>query len=121
MRNVNCTVLSASDSASHNSAAIDSNQLVSASFHAYFGDSGVGGTLKIQASNDEYNARYNYPEGSFAPTNWVDVPNASATITSGSSALITIAQTCYRWMRVVFTYSSGGSSTIVVNMNALST
>jgi hypothetical protein len=120
MRNINCVVLSNTDTASHNGAAIDANQLVSASFQAVFGDSGVSGTVKVQASNDIYNARYNFPEGNFVPTNWTDIPNASASITSGGSALITIAQMSYRWIRVVFTYTTGGSSTIVVNMDALS-
>ncbi len=120
MRNVNCTILSDSDTTSHNGTAVDSNQLVSASFQAIFGDVGANGTVKIQASNDTYNARYNYPEGTFAPTNWVDVPNATATITSGSSGLITIANMSYRWIRAVYTRSSGGSTTITVNMNALS-
>lgn len=120
MRNVNCVVLSANDTASHNGAAVDSNQLVSASFQAIFGDSSANGTVKIQASNDIYNARYNYPEGTFTPTNWVDIPSATATVTSGASVIITITNMCYRWIRVVYTRSSGGSTTIIVNMDALS-
>jgi len=120
MRNVNCTILSATDTTSHNGAAVDSNQLVSASFQAVFGDASAAGTVLIQASNDEYNARYNFPSGTFTPTNWTAVPNATATVTGGASALITIAQMCYRWIRVVYTSASGGSTTITVNMNALS-
>jgi len=120
MRYVNANILSAADNASQNGSAIDANQLISASFMAYFGDAGANGTLKIQASNDPYNAKYNYPEGSFTPTNWVDIPNASASISSGGSAIITITGMCYRWIRAVYTRSSGGSSTINVNMDALS-
>lgn len=120
MRNINCVVLSAVDTASQTGAAVDSNQLVSASFQAVFGDSGANGTLKIQASNDPYNAGYNYPEGTFTPTNWVDIPSATATVTSGVSVIITIGQMAYRWVRAVYTRSSGGSTTVVVQMDALS-
>jgi hypothetical protein len=118
MRNVNVNVLSDTDTSSHNGGKIDSNQLVSASFAIYFGDSAANGTVKVQASNDICD--YRNLAADFTPTNWVDIPNASATITSGSSGLITIPNTCYRWMRVVWTRASGGSSTINVDMDALS-
>lgn len=120
MRNINCIALSADDSVSSNGSAIDSNQLVSSSFQAIFGDATAAGTFKIQASNDTYNARYNYPEGTFAPANWTDIPNATASIASGASAILLLGQMSYRWVRAVYTSSSGGSTTIIVNMNALS-
>jgi len=120
MRNVNCIVLSAPDTASASGSAIDANQLVSASFQAVFADTSVAGTLQIQASNDIYNDRYNFPEGKFQPTNWTNVPSGSATVTAGASALILLPQIAYRWLRVVFTESTPGTSTIQVNMNALS-
>lgn len=118
MRNVNCIALSAVDTASQNGIQIDANQLVSVSFHAYFGDASANGTLKLQASNDIFNDRYQ--ASNFTVAHWVDIPNATASITSGSSGVITIPQACYRWMRVVYTRSSGGSTTITVEMNALS-
>ncbi len=117
MKYVNCNVLSASDASSQNGIVIESSQLFSASFQAYFGDSTASGTLKIQASNDEFNAFYQ--PSTFTPTNWVDIPNASSTVTSGASVLISLQYLSYRWMRVVYTSSSGGSSTINVNMMAL--
>lgn len=117
MRNVCCNLISAPDNVSQTSAAVDANQLISASFMAYFGDSTAAGTFKIQASNDP-NVQ-GQPTG-FVPTNWVDIPSATTSIASGASALITIPQTSYRWMRVVYTRSGGGSTTINVNMNALS-
>lgn len=118
MRYVNVNVLSAVDTSSQNGIQIDSNQLISASFTAYFGDAGANGTLKVQASNDPMS--YGYLAQDFTVTNWVDIPNATATVTSGGNVVITVAQCCYRWMRVVYTRSSGGSSTINVNMDALS-
>lgn len=116
MRTVNTTILSASDTASHNGSAVDTGQLVSASFTAVFGDVSAAGTVKIQASNDIDNI--NYISG-FSPTNWVDVPNAAATITSGSSAVITIGNMAYKWVRAVYTRASGGSTTVTVTMNGL--
>lgn len=117
MRNVNCNILSAVDTATQTGGKVDSNQLVSASFAVYFGDATADGTVKIQASNDVNNDRYQ--AAAFTPVNWVDIPNASASITSGSSAIITIANMSYRWIRAVYTRNSGGSTTINVLMNAL--
>lgn len=117
MRNINVAILSAADTGSHSGAAVDTGQVVSASFTAVFGDTGASGTVKIQASNDIDNA--NYVPG-FAPTNWVDIPGASAVITSGSSAVISIAQMAYKWVRAVYTRTSGGTTSITVTMNGLS-
>lgn len=119
MRNVCVNILSATDTASHNGSAVPSNQLVSASFQAYFGDDTAAGTFKIQASNDFSISGTQMPSA-FTPTNWVDIPNASVSITSGGSALITIANMCYQYVRAIYTSDSGGSSTINVEMNALS-
>lgn len=120
MRNLNCIALSAADTASQNGPAMDTNQWIAASFQAVFGDATAAGTFKLQASNDTYNDRYNYPQGTFTPTNWTDIPNQTASITSGGSAILTIPQCAYRWIRAVYTRSGGGSTTIIVNVNALS-
>jgi len=119
MRNINCNILSADDDTSQTGSKVDSNQLVSASFSVVFGDGTANGTIKIQASNDPFNARYN-AVNNFTPTNWVDIPSMSATITSGSPAIISIPNMAYRWVRAVWTRTSGGSTTINVNMDALS-
>lgn len=120
MRHVNDTVLSAVDTGSANGILIDANQLITASFQASFGDATAAGTFKIQASNDPTPAGNMALPGGFAPTNWTDIPSQTATIASGASALLTINYVSYRWLRAVFIYSSGGSSTITVNMEALS-
>lgn len=112
MRNVNCNVLSASDHLSTNGHTIDSNQLVSASFHVYFGDATAAGTFKLQASNDPFNDRPMFPPSGFEPTNWVDVPNQTASITAGASALLTIANCAYRWLRAVYLDTAAGVQTV---------
>lgn len=98
MRNVNASVLSASDNASTNGSQIDAGQLVASSFHAYFGDARAAGTFKLQASNTPGNVQSNT-----VAANWVDIPNQSATISAGGSALLTIANMAYRWIRAVYT------------------
>lgn len=105
MRNLCLNVLSAADHLSTNGAQIDANQLVSASFHAYFSDTNTGGTFKLQASNDPSNAGNLHD---FTVTNWVDIPSQSATITSGASALLTIANMTYRWIRAVYVDTAAG-------------
>lgn len=117
MKYVNINVLSAGDDVSQIGAKIDADQLVSASFQAYFGDSTAAGTVKIQASNDV--CPYGYIPGGFTVTNWTDIPSATATVTAGASVLITLPQISYRWMRVVYTSSVAGSTTINVNLFAV--
>lgn len=113
MRNVNCSALSALDNLTTNGSQIDANQLVSASFHAYFGDATAAGTFKLQASNDICNDRYQAQI--FVATNWVDLPNQTAAITSGSSAILTITSSSYRWLRAVYTATAAGVQTIAVH------
>lgn len=116
MKHTNFTALSANDTASHNGMQIDTNQWVQCSFQAVFGDSSATGTLIIQASNDICNDQYQ--PNTFTVANWTQV--GSASVTSGASVMISFADMAYRWMRVVYTSASGGSSTITVNANALS-
>lgn len=113
MRRVNVNVLSAGDSLTTNGSTVDSNQLVSASFHAYFGDTNAAGTFKLQASNDTTPEGYDALQSGFAPTHWVDVPNQTANITSGAGAILTIAQSAYRWIRAVYTSTATGIQTVM--------
>jgi hypothetical protein len=109
MREVNVAILSAADTTSQTGSQIDSNQLIIASFQAVFGDSTAAGTVAIQGSNDVAPLQYSSPT-TFTATNWTNIPNATATITAGASAMILIPQMSFRWIRAVYTSSSGGSS-----------
>jgi len=115
MRIANIPALSASDATSQTGVAIPADQLVSASFQSVFGDTVAAGTVKIQASND-INPSINSPN--FVPTNWSDIPSATSTVTAGVAPIILIPNIAYQYMRVVFTSSVAGSTTIKVNMNA---
>lgn len=110
MRNINCNVLSIPDNTSDSGIAIDTNQIIAASFHAFFGDTQAAGSIHIDVSNDIYNARYNYPEGNFVPTNWTTLSTTS--VASGTSKLITINPTSYRWMRASWISTGIGAQTI---------
>lgn len=117
MREVNVNILSASDTTSQNGSQIDSNQLISASIQAIFGDATAAGTIKLQMSNDELT---NGNSQSFVVTNWTDIPSATATVVAGASVVVIVPQLCARWIRAVYTSSSGGSTTVNVNLFALS-
>lgn len=116
MRNLCSTLLQASNASTQTSQVLDAGQLISISAHTIQGDSTMAGSVKIQASNDPT------PQGAqhFTPTNWVDIPSVTASITAGAPVLLTISQSTYRWLRVVVTVTTPGSSTMTVNINALS-
>lgn len=118
MRQVPARILSGATNGSVNGSQVDSNQLIAASFHIIFTGNDEAGTFKIQASNDIPTNNANV----FVVTNWVDIPNATASVASASPKLITINPMSYRWIRAVYTRSSGGASdkTVIVNMFAQS-
>lgn len=118
MRNTNCAVLSALDDVTRTGGKVDANQLVSASFHLSYSDGTAAGSFKIQASNDV--CGYGNVAAAFTPTNWVDVPSATATVAAGAQGLVTIANMSYRWVRVIWTQTTPGIGTVTCNMNALS-
>lgn len=115
MRNAQVVILSAVDTATVNGSAYDVGQVVSASFVPSFGDVTAAGTIKLQASNDNPGTQLN-----FTPSNWADVPNATSTVAAGVGPAIVVANMCFRYIRAVYTRTSGGSSTITVTMNSLS-
>lgn len=108
MRNFCAQVLSGSVAGDVTGTALNANQWVSASFQFYFSGSDAAGTCKLQASNDLT-----------SPTHWVDIPNQSTAITSAGSALLTITNSTYQWIRPIYTHTSG-TGTVTANCNALS-
>lgn len=120
MRNTNCQILSGDNSlASVTGGKVDSGQIVSASFQVILGDATAAGTFKLQASNDI--CAFGNVAADFTPTNWTDIPNQSVALTAATlTGLLTIASMNYRWIRAIYTRTTAGSTTAVVNMNALS-
>lgn len=109
-------IQSAVNTSSQNLPAIYAAQLFGVSVLAIQGDGAAAGTVKLQASNDLGPAAN--LQGGFVPSHWVDIPNTSQSVTSGGAVLVPYTQICYQWIRVVWTYSSGASSTITAEINA---
>jgi hypothetical protein len=118
MRNVPINMINAVDTVTQTGPPVFAGQSVSASFTSVFGDATAAGTVKIQESNE---APIGEPS-KYVPSNgsFVDVPNATSTIASGAGPAIVLTTLCCQYVRAVFTYASGGSSTVVVNATFLS-
>lgn len=113
MKYVRDTLISAADgSVNVTSAIIDSNQLISISLQAVATGT-IAGTAKLQFSDDP-----GFPHRP-DPINWNDVPSATVAVASAGSYAIPKTDLCYRWLRVVYTATSG-TGTLTVNFNALS-
>lgn len=74
------------------------------------------GVIKLQASNDpETNA---LPDGTFQqpPSNWVDVASSSFSLTTSGETLWNVNAVGYNYVRVVYTDSSGGTSSATMKI-----
>ena len=116
MRQVNIQVLSGADTATVTGSQIDSNQLINASFHLVVGDATAAGTLLIQGSNDVCGV--GQQSANFTVTNWATV-SSTAQAAGTQQVMVSLANIPYRWMRAQWTKTTGGSSTVVVNMFAV--
>lgn len=69
----------------------------------------AGGTMKLQASND------NPVIGTGqVPTNWSDIPTvngvaASITVSGAGAVISPVIELCYQWVRVVYTNTGTGT------------
>lgn len=119
MRQAQVIILNAANDVTRTGPKFDVNQAVSASFTIVNGDATAAGTVKIQCSN-EVVTNNNRVEFVPSASSWVDIPNATATVTAGVAPAIVIPNMCFSYIRAVFTQSGAGSTTIVVTMNYLS-
>jgi hypothetical protein len=70
------------------------------------------GTFKLQCSMDPAVAAEALPQASvFQPVNWTDIPQSSFAVTSAGNEVWNIQDIGYNWVRLVYTDSSGGTST----------
>jgi hypothetical protein len=113
MRIVQEQLLSAVDAAqaSQTSAAMDARQLFAASGHVVATGTDPVGALKFQASNDNVT----FPT---APTNWVDIPTITVSVTAAGQFLIPKFDLAYGWIRAVYTKTSG-TGAITLNFTGL--
>lgn len=118
MRNLDYKPLSAvALNANQASAAIDAQNLIRLSAQAIVAGGTSVGNLQIQVSNDKNGAMNGFP---FIPTNWSNL-GAAVALAAGGIFLIASQETCYRWVRVIFTDGSGGTNTgnVTVNLDAI--
>jgi len=119
MRNQSSQILSGVATADvTGTVALDVNQAINLTFQAIVtGGVTAAGTVKIQGSND---LPPNGQRAGFAPTNWSDIPNATAAIASGVGPLIVLSNVACQFMRAVYTRTSGGTGeTITVQCNSV--
>ncbi len=77
---------------------------------SWAGGSDLQGTFTLEASDDPGNQNTGGPN-SFMPTNWTYVTGSSQVIVgSPGNILYDVAQTSYRWVRVVYTATSGSAT-----------
>lgn len=72
------------------------------------------GTLKLQASADPFN--YASPVQPPVPTNWTDVTDSSEPVSGAGVFIWNVTGVFYNYVRVVYTDSSGGTSTAVLTV-----
>lgn len=58
------------------------------------------GSLKVQASID----------AAGSPTNWSDIPDTATAVSAAGSWIWNFSQTHFRWVRVVYTRTSGSAT-----------
>lgn len=73
------------------------------------------GVLKLQASADSFPYAQVSPQPP-TPQNWTDITGTSQTISSSGIFMWNIDGAYYNYVRLVFTDSSGGTSTAVLNV-----
>ena len=106
MRQVNDNIIPIQAAATVTTAAIPSLNLFYCS--AQIAATGAAaGTLKLQASNDDFTA------GNTPPVHWSDIPSASIVVSGAGAFLIPKTELCYQWVRLVYTNSGTGTISIV--------
>lgn len=76
------------------------------------------GSFKLQASDDPVpQAGSPSITAQATPTNWTDIVNSTQAITAAGSIIWTVTDAFYNWVRVVYTDTSGGTSTAIVTVS----
>lgn len=94
------------------SECVSLENLILFSGTAKFSGSNVGGTIKLQLSNDKVDLT-----ASQTPTIWVDVASSSQVLSAAGSYALNTGKAGYRFVRVVYTPGGSESSTVKVTVN----
>jgi hypothetical protein len=71
------------------------------------------GTFKLQASCDPISINSN----ANSPVNWTDIINSNYAVAASGNYMWNVVDCAYNWVRLVYTDTSGGASTAVLNVN----
>lgn len=75
------------------------------------------GTFKLQCSMDPAAGAQGYPAATvFQPVNWTDIPQSEYAVTAAGNEVWNVQDIGYNWFRLVYTDTSGGTSTAVLNV-----
>lgn len=69
------------------------------------------GTFKLQASCDQSNPGV---PNQTTPLDWTDIAGSSATVAASGDITWNATETMYNWVRLVYTDTSGGTSTATI-------
>lgn len=83
------------------SPALDLGDLRDFSVHVNFSGSNLAGTLSLQAIGTT---------AEYANSDWVDISNSSQAVTSAASHVWNVTNASYKYVRAVWTYSSGSGN-----------
>ena len=76
------------------------------------------GTFKLQCSNDQGNpVTPTQTEQNSGVVHWTDVASSSTSVSGAGNILFDVQNTGYRWVRVVYTASSGSGTLTVARFN----
>lgn len=109
MQVVNGYAFNAATNATANSDPIKAEFMTSMSAQVWFTDNTAAGTLKVQVSDDPKKG---------TPSHWNDLSGVSVTVASGATSHIPKFDTCYQWIRFVWT-RTGGAGTFTCRFKGL--
>ena len=96
-----------------NSEAIPLQQVIGFAIQIVFTGTPTG-VFKLQSSVDANSGNNN-------PVNWTDVANSTFTVTAAGNVEWNVTDCFYNWVRVVYTDSSGGTSTAIITVSTCNT
>lgn len=108
MRYSNYSAINKLSNTTINSIATETQQVYKISYQLVVGTGTINGSLQAQVSNDD-NSELSIGLTP-TPTNWSNLGSPTALSSSGVT-LVPEQDMCYRFLRFVFTDSSGGTST----------
>jgi hypothetical protein len=77
------------------------------------------GSFKLQASSDNSATMTAAGQFPYQPVNWTDVPDSSTAVSAAGSVMWNIEWASYNFVRVVYTDTSGGTSTAVITVSTM--